>query len=561
VKSFFSTFGLHRSRNLEAAMRSASLVVHALFAAALVVPVVVTTGCDKVVALNLKVVEPCDQKNQALNGVGTFEVSTTGGPDVTKETFSASQGAQPLAVGLGDAVTVTMRGFVGDIATSGPAVLENGPQAQGSTLPLTLQASATDQTLLVEMGKLDTFGKTTDATGACTAMTANATLKGRHGHTATFIPVLNKVLIFGGAVWNQGVEDLVPTAELFDPATGTFEDLGPLDVGRAYHTATALPDGRVLIAGGLGVINGALQALQTAEIFDPTDYAAGKPFHLILLKQARAHHTATFMKDLGLIVLVGGCQDTADNGCKGDSVGVGVHGPTTNLTTTVEVIDTKNAVLTSTAVASGLSKGRAFHEATSLDNGASSVLVVTGGVDTSGPICNVEVFQANQGVLARNTAAPGLLTFPTGKCPARHQAVALDGTRMAIIGGQTANSAGRPSGVGSKDVFFYSTIGGIATSEVKLLSGRAGHQAQKLSDGSLLVVGGIVESGGATAELIAPAAQTGALTARALAGPLSEARDRAASVLLPNGQVLVTGGHTLGATPVTSDDTSLYFGN
>ena len=62
------------------------------------------------------------------------------------------------------------------------------------------------------------------------------------GHTATLLPN-GQVLVAGGAT-NTGI------AELYDPATGTWTTTGR---GRARqdHTATLLSDGRVLVVGGL----------------------------------------------------------------------------------------------------------------------------------------------------------------------------------------------------------------------------------------------------------------------------------------------------------------------
>ena len=61
--------------------------------------------------------------------------------------------------------------------------------------------------------------------------------------------------------------DILTSAELYDPATGSWSDTGSL-TGRTFHTATLLPSGKVLVAGGAG--NGSGQGiLSSAELYDP----------------------------------------------------------------------------------------------------------------------------------------------------------------------------------------------------------------------------------------------------------------------------------------------------
>ena len=57
------------------------------------------------------------------------------------------------------------------------------------------------------------------------------------------------------------------SAEIFDPDTGEFTPVSPMAVPRRGHSATVLPDGRVLIAGGRGA--NVLETLDSTEIFDP----------------------------------------------------------------------------------------------------------------------------------------------------------------------------------------------------------------------------------------------------------------------------------------------------
>ena len=86
-------------------------------------------------------------------------------------------------------------------------------------------------------------------------------LEPRSGHTATLLPD-GKVLIAGGMRRNQ---DFYRSAELYNPSTGMFQPTGSMSVGRVSQTAVLLRSGKVLIAGGWighGCTN-------SAELYDP----------------------------------------------------------------------------------------------------------------------------------------------------------------------------------------------------------------------------------------------------------------------------------------------------
>ncbi len=75
------------------------------------------------------------------------------------------------------------------------------------------------------------------------------------------------MLVLGG---HDGTsEATLATAELFDPATGAFSPTGSMTEPRYGATATLLPDGRVLVVAGYKVEGETLEALATAELFDP----------------------------------------------------------------------------------------------------------------------------------------------------------------------------------------------------------------------------------------------------------------------------------------------------
>ena len=105
----------------------------------------------------------------------------------------------------------------------------------------------------------------------------------RMNHTATLLPN-GKVLIAGGT---DGASPL-NTAEIFNPQTGTFTATGTMTIGRTQHSANILPNGKVLIAGGYSSQN---QYLSSAETYDPvagTFTAVSSP-----MSTPRFEHTAT----------------------------------------------------------------------------------------------------------------------------------------------------------------------------------------------------------------------------------------------------------------------------
>ncbi len=86
-------------------------------------------------------------------------------------------------------------------------------------------------------------------------------------HTATLLPD-GKVLVAGG---NYDTV-ILATAELYDPATGRWTATGSMAEERHSHTATLLPNGKVLVAGGYGgvkhdrrCVGGSIQSRERAD--------------------------------------------------------------------------------------------------------------------------------------------------------------------------------------------------------------------------------------------------------------------------------------------------------
>jgi WD40 repeat protein len=124
----------------------------------------------------------------------------------------------------------------------------------------------------------------------------------RAHHSATLLPN-GKVLIAGGDTgYGNGV---MSSSELYDPASGTSTVTGSLGVARYGHRAILLPDGRVLVIGGLNGPNNS-QPLNSAELYDP---ASGTWTATGSLSTPRRGSTATLLPD-GKILAAGGDDGT-----------------------------------------------------------------------------------------------------------------------------------------------------------------------------------------------------------------------------------------------------------
>src|SRR5256714_1771465 len=110
----------------------------------------------------------------------------------------------------------------------------------------------------------------------------------RRNHTATLLPN-GKVLVVGGVDTSY---NFLRSAELYDPATGMWSSTPLLAAVHSGHTATLLPSGKVLVAGNFTSI--------PAELYDPASGTWSATGNL-----GRAFHTATLPANGKVLVAVG----------------------------------------------------------------------------------------------------------------------------------------------------------------------------------------------------------------------------------------------------------------
>ncbi len=218
-------------------------------------------------------------------------------------------------------------------------------------------------------------------------------------HTATLLPN-DKVLVVGGGISNTMPFQSLASAELFDPA-GSWTTTASLSDSRYDHTATLLPNGKVLVAGG-GYFDsyGITHFRKSAELFTPTP-ASGSWASATDLNTARMNHTATLLRN-GQVLVVGGSNDT------GYLVSTEIYDPDHNTWTPVGDLKT----------------GRELHTATLLSNGK---VLVAGGSGDSGFLPSAEIYDP----VAQTWTDTGSLTTARDW----HTAILLPNGKVLVAGG------------------------------------------------------------------------------------------------------------------------------
>ena len=125
-------------------------------------------------------------------------------------------------------------------------------------------------------------------------------------HTQAIVLLDSRVLATGGLFTQSAATDSSSNSETYDPDTGEWKVSGAMSQRRSGHTLTLLPDGRVLAVGGLEPQDdGDYTIHSTTEIFDPVTntWSPGPE-----LSHPRASHSATLMPD-GSVLIAGGISE------------------------------------------------------------------------------------------------------------------------------------------------------------------------------------------------------------------------------------------------------------
>ena len=104
-----------------------------------------------------------------------------------------------------------------------------------------------------------------------TWITLNSMNTARYSHTATLL-LNGKVLVAGGFLFVDGSNSIsLNSADLYDPSFNTWTTVTSMSTARYSHTATILPNGKVLVAGGLLYVYGSNYIYHnSAELYDPS---------------------------------------------------------------------------------------------------------------------------------------------------------------------------------------------------------------------------------------------------------------------------------------------------
>ena len=337
----------------------------------------------------------------------------------------------------------------------------------------------------------------------------------RAAHSATLLPD-GRVLVAGGVSGAFGSGPALRGAELYDPRTGRWRTTGRMSEARAVQTATLLPDGDVLVAGGESGQSDSSSVLASAELYHARTGAWTLAGHMAV---PRYNQTATLLRD-GRVLVAGG----QDESVAGQSLA------------SAELYDPRSNIW---AVAPAMTMARTGHSAALLPDGR--VLVAGGDTrDAAGPTSpSAELYDPR---IPDGSIPP--VTRPRAQCTAT---LLRDG-RVLVAGGVYA----LPSTLARSSAELYDPRTGTWALTGSMTTARASQTATLLRDGRVLVAGGFDSAGIlAGAELYDPTTGRWMPT-----GSMMAARAYQTATLLPDGRVLVAGGP--GASGATLASAELY---
>ena len=313
----------------------------------------------------------------------------------------------------------------------------------------------------------------------------------RSGHSATLLPD-GKVLIAGGMRRNQ---NFYRSAELYDPASGKFQPASEMNLARVGHAAVLLRSGKVLIAGGW-IGHG---STDSAELYDP---ATGKFTVIAKMTARRGRPSATLLAN-GDVLIAGGNDTFGPGGVESAEV---FHAPT----------------LTFEAVGP-MHYGRVSHTASLLDDGR---VLIAGG--RGGSVTAVaELYDPR----TRQFLPTGSLLTARYK----HTAGLLPDGRVLIAGG--SDDRDWRGSMSSAEIYDPRTGKFTATSPLNDSRFKLPDEAVRLASGQLLIAGGSKQ-----VEIYDPATGKFLLAA----GELSDPWHFMSETLLKDGSVLLAGGYPKG---------------
>jgi hypothetical protein len=312
-------------------------------------------------------------------------------------------------------------------------------------------------------------------------------------HTATLLQN-GSVLIAGG---EDDTDTYLATAELYDPGTGLITQTGPMSTARMSGTATLLTDGRVLMAGGQDVSG---KALATAELFDPK---TGKFTSTGSMTTPRFNAAAVVLAD-GQVLVVGGND-----------------GP--NRLDTVERYDPRSGKFSS---AGRMSVPRENPAAAVLGAKQAGKVIVAGGGDQSGyPEDTSEIYDPVSGVFS--------LPQNLGRTSKDATACLLPDGNVLLVGGFDY------SGMSDSSTLEYSVNLDAWTPNVTIEAGGTAAAVAPMQDGSILMVESV---SGVDSDLIDVYDPTAARVD--YVGSLAQDRTGLTATQLKDGSVLFVGGRS-----------------